>query len=91
LNGFAAERDLQFSAIGYGSMVGLHFTRQPVRRVTDLPAAPELRALLHLHMLESGYSYARRGFIALSLPLGESDIDGFATAVEAFFDAGLAL
>jgi glutamate-1-semialdehyde 2,1-aminomutase len=91
LNGFAAERDLEFSATGYGSMVGLHFTREPVRRITDLPVAHELRALLHLHMLESGYSYARRGFIALSLPLGESDIDGFAAAVEAFFDAGLAL
>jgi glutamate-1-semialdehyde 2,1-aminomutase len=87
LNAFAVERDLEFSVTGYGSMVGLHFTRGPVRRVTDLPAAPELRALLHLHMLEAGYSYARRGFVALSLPLGESDIDGFAAAVEAFLDA----
>jgi glutamate-1-semialdehyde 2,1-aminomutase len=90
LNGFASERDLQFCATGYGSMVGLHFTRGPVRRVADLPAAHESRALLHLHMLEAGYSYARRGFVALSLPLGESDIDGFAAAVEAFFDAGFA-
>jgi glutamate-1-semialdehyde 2,1-aminomutase len=90
LNGFAVERDLDFSATGYGSMVGLHFTRGPVRRVTDLPAALELRALLHLHMLEAGYSYARRGFIALSLPLGEPDIDAFAAAVEAFLDTGLA-
>ena len=36
-------------------------------------------------MLEHGYTYARRGFIALSLPLEERDIDGFASAVEAFF------
>ena len=90
LNGFAAERGLEFSATGYGSMVGLHFTRRSVRRSADLPAAPELRALLHLHMLEAGYSYARRGFVALSLPLGEPDIDGFAAAVEAFLDGGLA-
>jgi glutamate-1-semialdehyde 2,1-aminomutase len=82
LNTFASA--LPFLATGIGSMVGLHFTDRPVRRITDLPPAPELRALLHLHLLEHGYSYARRGFVALSLPLGEADIDGFAAAVEAF-------
>jgi glutamate-1-semialdehyde 2,1-aminomutase len=84
LNAFAAENDLSFVATGYGSMVGLHFTRGPVRRSSDLPPAAELRALLHLHMLEQGYSYARRGFVALCLPLGQADVDGFAEAVEAF-------
>jgi glutamate-1-semialdehyde 2,1-aminomutase len=68
-------------------MVGLHFTRGPVRRVADLPPAPELRTLLHLHMLERGYSYARRGFVALSLPLDEPAVDGFAAAVEEFLAA----
>jgi glutamate-1-semialdehyde 2,1-aminomutase len=75
----------ELCATGYGSMVGLHFTRGPVRTVHDSPEAPELHALLHLHMLERGYSYARRGFVALSLPLGEDDVDGFAAAVEEFF------
>jgi glutamate-1-semialdehyde 2,1-aminomutase len=84
LNGFAEREGVEFAATGYGSLVGLHFTRGPVRRASDLPATPELRALLHLHMLERGYSYARRGFIALSLPLGEADVDGFAGAVEDF-------
>jgi hypothetical protein len=46
--------------------LGLHFTPGPARRIADVPAAPALRALLHLHTLERGYSYARRGFIALS-------------------------
>jgi glutamate-1-semialdehyde 2,1-aminomutase len=84
LNGFAAERGLEFCATGRGSMVGLHFTRGPVRRTADLPAAPELRTLLHLHMLDRDYSFARRGFVALSLPLGEADVDGFASAAEEF-------
>jgi glutamate-1-semialdehyde 2,1-aminomutase len=84
LNAFAERNDLPFLATGYGSMVGLHFTDAPVRRITDLPDTAELRALLHLHLLERGYSYARRGFIALSLPLEEPDVDGFAAAVEAF-------
>lgn len=82
LNGFAAERELQFCATGYGSLVGLHFTRGPVRREEDVPESSELRALLHLHMLERGFSYGRRGFVALSLPLREADIDGFAAAAE---------
>jgi glutamate-1-semialdehyde 2,1-aminomutase len=58
-------------ATGYGSMVGLHMDE-------------ERKTLLHLHMLEHGYSYARRGFIALSLPLTEGDVDGFAAAFDAF-------
>jgi glutamate-1-semialdehyde 2,1-aminomutase len=87
LNTFAGREELAFVVTGYGSLVGLHFARGPVRRVSDLPPADELRTLLHLHLLERGYSYARRGFIALSLPLGEEEIDGFAAAVEEFLDA----
>jgi len=86
LNAFAAREELSFTATGFGSLVGLHFTRGPVRRISDLPAAAELRTLLHLHLLERGYSYARRGFIALSLPLDEGDVDSFAAAVEEFLD-----
>jgi glutamate-1-semialdehyde 2,1-aminomutase len=84
LNAFATAHGAVFCATGYGSLVGLHFTRGPVRGEADVPDASELRGLLHLHMLERGFSYGRRGFIALSLPLGEVEIDGFASAVEEF-------
>jgi glutamate-1-semialdehyde 2,1-aminomutase len=84
LNAFAAEGDLSFCATGYGSLVGLHFTTEPVRSERDIPESNELRGLLHLHMLECGFSYGRRGFIALSLPLNDADIEGFAAAVEEF-------
>ena len=84
LNEYASKHEFDFTATGSGSMVGLHFTRGPVRRAPDIPPTDELRALLHLHMLERGYSYARRGFIALSLPLGENEVDGFAESVESF-------
>ena len=56
-------------ATGYGSMVGLHFDDD------------ERATAVHLGMLESGYSYARRGFVALSLPLTQDDVDGFAEAL----------
>jgi glutamate-1-semialdehyde 2,1-aminomutase len=84
LNAFSAEREREFCATGYGSLVGLHFTPGPVRNEGDVPESSELRALLHLHMLEHGFSYGRRGFIALSLPLGEADVDSFAEAIEEF-------
>jgi glutamate-1-semialdehyde 2,1-aminomutase len=87
LNEFAEEHDLAFCATGYGSLVGLHFTRGPVRNEADVPVAADVRGLLHLHLLERGYSYGRRGFIALSLPLDDGDVDGFATAVEEFLTA----
>ena len=91
LNVFAAHHELPFLSTGYGSLVGLHFARGDVRRISDLPDTAELRALLHLHLLERGYSYARRGFAALSLPLDEADVDGFAAAVEEFLDEHAAL
>ena len=84
LNAFSVERELAFCATGYGSLVGLHFTRGPVRSEADVPETAALRALLHLHMLERGYSYGRRGFVALSLPLEETDVDGFAAAIEEY-------
>lgn len=84
LNAFSVERQLGFCATGYGSLVGLHFTPGPVRNEGDVPESSELRALLHLHMLEHGFSFGRRGFIALSLPLGEADVDSFTEAIEEF-------
>jgi glutamate-1-semialdehyde 2,1-aminomutase len=84
LNEAAAGSKVPFTVTGYGSLAGLHFARSPIRSVADLPPSPELRALLHLELLEQGYSYARRGFVALSLPLEQSDVDGFAAAVESF-------
>jgi glutamate-1-semialdehyde 2,1-aminomutase len=86
MNSFASTRGIHFCATGRGSLIGLHFTRGPIRREADIPEAAELRALLHLYMLERGWSYGRRGFVALSLPLHEAEIDGFATALEQFFD-----
>ncbi len=84
LNAFAATVDVPFVVTGYGSLVGLHFARGPVRSIADVPPEPELRALMHLELLEAGYSYARRGYLALSLPLDEDDLDGFTAAVESF-------
>jgi glutamate-1-semialdehyde aminotransferase len=71
-------------------MIGLHFGRGPLRSTADITGDPathsSLRALLHLHCLEKGCSYGRRGFMALSLPLTDDDHDRMVQAVETFLD-----
>ena len=60
-----------------------------LRRPTSPATRPKLaglRALLHLHCLEHGCSYGRRGFMALSLPLTTEDHDRLVQAVETFLD-----
>jgi glutamate-1-semialdehyde 2,1-aminomutase len=84
LNAFAADHTVEFCATGYGSLLGMHFARGPVRNEADVPESAELRGLLHLSMLERGFSFGRRGFVSLSIPLNEPEIDGFAAAAEDF-------
>ena len=67
-------------------MIGLHFGQGPLRSTADIKVDPAtltgLLALLHLHCLEHGCSYGRRGFMALSLPLTDDDHDRLVQAVE---------
>jgi glutamate-1-semialdehyde 2,1-aminomutase len=67
-------------ATGIGSLIGLHLRGR--REI-----APAAETLFHLEMLERGYYFARRGYIALSLPTTEADCDGFASAVDEFWAA----
>jgi glutamate-1-semialdehyde 2,1-aminomutase len=82
--------DLQFS--GLGSLLNLHPGRTPPRHIGDLRHGdPRIRDLFFFHMAEHGYYLARRGFIALSLPLSDAQLDGFVDAFAAFADAHRAL
>ena len=47
--------------------------------------------LFHLDMIDQGYYFARRGFVALSLPTTEADTQGFAEAFGEFLEARGAL
>jgi glutamate-1-semialdehyde 2,1-aminomutase len=89
INGVAKRHDVALKATGAGSFVGMHFTRDEVRRPGDLnPAGAEhrtkLQNLMHLDLIAAGQFYARRGFIALMLPITDNEIDAFAGAVEEF-------
>jgi glutamate-1-semialdehyde 2,1-aminomutase len=43
--------------------------------------------LIFLDLLEKGYYIARRGFIALMLPVGDAEIEGFRNAFSAVVKA----
>jgi glutamate-1-semialdehyde 2,1-aminomutase len=45
------------------------------------PAQSPLRRLLHLELIERGYYTTSRGLVALSLPVADSDLQGFVLAV----------
>jgi glutamate-1-semialdehyde 2,1-aminomutase len=70
---------------GLGSMLALHFTAGPPRCAADADAAdPRLVELLFFDLLERGLHIARRGMVALSLPVGDAECDAFVDAVAAF-------
>jgi glutamate-1-semialdehyde 2,1-aminomutase len=88
LNGIGERHGVPVQVTGVGSILCMHIQSEPVREPDDTAHTPAAaRALFHLEMLARGFYVARRGFIALSLPLGESDYDAFADAVEDFLGA----
>ena len=87
LSGLGAERGVPLQAIGVGSLMNLHFHAGPIRSPADTALGNiELRNLLHLELLGRGFYLARRGFIALSLPLTDRDIDGFVSSLADVLD-----
>jgi glutamate-1-semialdehyde 2,1-aminomutase len=99
LNKVAAARGAPFEATGIGSLIGLHFGGPRIQNVansnhgneTGKIAQQALETLLHLEMLNRGYHFARRGYLALSLPTTDTDCAGFAAAVDDFLAAHRAL
>jgi glutamate-1-semialdehyde 2,1-aminomutase len=76
---------MQFT--GLGSLMNLHGTDRPISQVDDVPASERIvKDLFFFHMLEHGFYLARRGFIVLSLPLSDADLERFHAAFEAFLE-----
>jgi glutamate-1-semialdehyde 2,1-aminomutase len=88
LNAVGERLGVPVQVTGVGSILCMHFQRQPIRQPDDTLHTPAAaRALFHLEMLARGFYVARRGFIALSLPLTGPDYDAFAAAFEDFLGA----
>jgi glutamate-1-semialdehyde 2,1-aminomutase len=85
LNAAFTRNGLPMCATGTGSLMNVHGTSGPVRSAADLADADDrLGELLFFHCLDAGYYLARRGFIALSIEITDTDIDAFVEVVEAF-------
>jgi glutamate-1-semialdehyde 2,1-aminomutase len=92
LNDVAFASGAPFHATGVGSLIGLHFgARVESPAIESIPARAaaisRAETLFHLELLNQGYYFGRRGYIALSLPTNAADCEGFAAAVERFFAA----
>lgn len=87
LNQAAAERGLPVVVTGIGSLMNIHFSRGPVTSPADVAKTNQaLKPLLHIDFLLNGIYIARRGYIALSLPVTEADIERTAATFGAFLD-----
>ena len=83
LNAMARAIDVPMIATGRGSILAYHFAAAPASAPHELPELPVgLRTLAHLGLIGRSYYSARRGFISLSLPLNDADVDGFVAALE---------
>ena len=85
LNALCAKEGVTMQFTGVGSLMNAHFLRGEVRRVDDLAVVDgRLRQLLFFHLLSQGIYASPRGFIVLSLPLADADIDRFVAAIGSF-------
>ncbi|MET3440891.1 glutamate-1-semialdehyde 2,1-aminomutase [Variovorax paradoxus] len=85
LNELCAKEAVDMQFTGVGSLMNAHFLRGEVRRVDDLAVVDgRLRQLLFFHLLGQGIYASPRGFVVLSLPLPDADIDRFVAAIGSF-------
>lgn len=85
LNAICTRHDVAMQFTGIGSMLAVHMRRGPVTTPAEaaegnMPA----KELFFFDMLKAGYWIARRGMMALCVPLTQADYDGFVDAVEEF-------
>ncbi|MCC6306503.1 MAG: aminotransferase class III-fold pyridoxal phosphate-dependent enzyme [Rhodobacteraceae bacterium] len=82
LNALFREGGVAICATGLGSLMTLHPVAVPPVRPADLAGVDRrLRDLVFLDLLEDGFYLARRGLLALSLPVGEAETAALLAAV----------
>ena len=81
----AACEGLPMQFTGLGSMMSVHFRNGAIARPYKAePRDEALRELFFFDMLEAGIYIARRGMMALSLPITDADTAAIAAAVREF-------
>ncbi len=92
LNAACAAAGVPMHFTGIGSLASPHFRPGPLDRpYVPTPEEEGLRELFFFDMLEAGLYLARRGMVALSLPLSPADLDRFVATVAEFAEARVPL
>jgi glutamate-1-semialdehyde 2,1-aminomutase len=87
LNDLFAARDVPMYANGMGSIIAIHFSRQPTKRTSDISAGCKaLRPLLHLDLMFEGVLICSRGDLFLSLPMTEEHLSQVREALDRFIE-----
>ncbi len=87
LNSMFRERDVPMYANGMGSIIAIHFSREPTKAPSHITAGCQsLRPLLHMEMLLEGVLICKRGDFFLSLPMHEAHLDKARAALGVFID-----
>ena len=74
-------------ANGMGSIIAIHFSRQPTKRTSDISAGCKaLRPLLHFELMFEGVLICSRGDLFLSLPMTDDHLSRAREALERFID-----
>jgi len=85
LNAMCAGQGVAMQFTGIGSLMSAHFVGGEVRSTDDLaPVDARLRQLLFFHLLSEGTYTSPRGFVVLSLPLTDADVDRYVAAIGSF-------
>jgi len=83
LSALSAKHGVPVQFIGRGSMINMHVMRGPIRSPDDTDRSNKVALdMLHLDLLARGFYVARRGFIVLSLPMGDAELDGLVAAMD---------
>jgi len=92
LNDRCRECGARFQFTGIGSLMSAHATDRVIQTPSDAAGADAgVKALFFFDMLNRGVYLARKGFIALSLLIGDAEVDHFVGAVESFLEARASL
>ena len=87
LNDMFASKDVPMYANGLGSMIAIHFSKEPTKRPSDITAGCQsLRPLLHMELLLDGMLICGRGDLFLSLPMDDSHLAAAHSSLERFAD-----
>lgn len=87
LNEMFTEKDVPMYCNGLGSIFAIHFSKVPVKHVSDISSGCfSLRPLLHMEMLQEGVLIAGRGDVFQSLPMTEKHLFKLSLALENFID-----